>query len=72
MIYGYAGEAKIVHELQKASVWIFLLLIVATAAVNSTKLIGTVWRIWQAESSQSASGSPGAGSASVSLISLQR
>jgi hypothetical protein len=72
MIYGCAGEWKIVHELQKASVWIFLLAIMAIAAVNSTKLIGTVWRVWQAESGQSASGSPDAGSAKLSMISVQR
>ena len=60
------------HGLQKASVWIFFLAITATAAVNSTKLIGTVWRVWQAESGQPASGSPDAGNASLSLISFQR
>ncbi len=58
------------HGLQKVSVWIFLLAVMATAALNGTKLITIAWEVWQSD--QRSDSSPDAGGSSMVLSAFQR
>ena len=61
-------QAKGMHDLQKALVWLFLLATVATAGLNSVKLTKLLWQAWQQDSSQSDEfGLPKVGSSSIAL-----
>ena len=59
--------------LEKAAVWIFLLAMVATAALNGANLTRILGGIWQPESSQRGAGISNAhGNSSMTFVNLER